>query len=196
MVLTGVPTVTKIDETCIDGIATWIRPVTLGRGSAVPLACDKKGISVGFELSEPAVTPYFAVKVASGEVEVEFLIAAELVDPPPGRTERVLSGLLANRADLIRFLLLLLGNTEDALAAFDGDGQDGTSHISLFAGRGSEALLEPLVRTFARNPERLRDVERLVEDLHRCADATSVLPDRWHEVWDPIAAALNEVVPR
>ena len=57
--------------------------MTLGRGSAAPPAVETNGMCVSFELSELAVTPYFAVALAIGDVAVEFVIAADLVDPPP-----------------------------------------------------------------------------------------------------------------
>ena len=72
-------------------------------------------MAAGFEVSEPAITPYFVLTLSVGEVESAFLVVCSLEGEPPGRAERVLSSLLANRADLIRFLLLLLGNVDEAL---------------------------------------------------------------------------------
>jgi len=190
LTLVGVPTVTTVDPATLDGIVATVHPVTLGQGSAITPKLDAFGLGAGFTVSEPSVTPYFAITLKIADVDVAFVVAADLVDPPPGRTERVLSGLLANRADLIRFLLLLLGNVEEALSAFDGDGGASTGSEPWLAGLGSGALLEPLVRAYARDPQRLREIERVMVELARGPDPASIFPARWHEIWDPIAAAL------
>lgn len=196
LALRGIPSATSIDDATLDGITATVRPVTVGRGAATRPTLDASGLGADFDVSEQAITPYFAIALAIGETEVAFLAAAELVDPPPGRTERVLSGLLANRADLIRFLLLLLGNVDDALAAFDRKTVPGTPQGTWLDGVASEALLEPLVRAYSRDPDRLRDIERVVAELGRNNDGDSIFPERWDEIWGPIAAALAAGSPR
>ena len=188
----GVPTVTTVDSAILEDISATVRPVTLGRGSATTLKLDALGFEAGFDVSELAITPYFAVILAIDEIEVAFLVVAELIDPPPDRAERVLSNLLNNRADLLRFLLLLLGNVEDALAGFNGDEDDGPTGNGWLDGLRSEALLEPLVRAYSRTPQRLREIERVMITLSHFADAESILPERWDEIWSPIAAALAQ----
>ncbi|MDP9469637.1 MAG: phospholipase D family protein [Chloroflexota bacterium] len=190
LTLEGVRTVTTVTPATLQGITATIRPVTLGAGSAMAPALDASGLHASFDVSEPAVTPYFAISLTMGDAEVAFLVAAELIDPPPGRAERVLSSLLSNRADLIRFLLLLLGNVEDALAGVDGGTGGGMEQGAWLAALASEALLEPLVRAFSRDPQRLRDIERVMAEIRRSPEGESILPDRWNEIWDPLAAAL------
>ncbi len=119
-------------------------------------------------------------------------MVTELIDPPPDRVERVLSRLLASRADLLRFLLLLLGNIEDALAGFNGNDDGGGPDGRWLAGLGSEALLEPLVRAYSRDPKRLREIERVMIELSHRTDADSILPEGWDEIWRPIVAALTQ----
>ena len=189
--LEGVRTVTAITPATLQDITMTVRPVTLGAGSAVVPTLDASGLRASFDVSEPAVTPYFAISLTMGDADVAFLVAAELIDPPPGRAERVLSSLLSNRADLIRFLLLLLGNVEDGLAAADDGTDGGTGQGAWLTALASQALLEPLVRAYARDPQRLRDIERVMAEIRRSPEGESILPDRWNEIWDPLAAALG-----
>jgi len=191
--LSGLTAATRLDGGVLEGVSTSIRPITLGKAATTLLEILPSGMEVEFNVSEAAVTPFFALTVAIEEMEIAFLVAAELVDPPPGRAERVLSSLLANRSDLIRFLLLLLGNVEDALAAFDGVPDGSKTKGNWLAGHASEALFEPLVHAFSRDPERLRDIERVMNELRRSAEGSSILPERWNEIWDPIADALEEM---
>ena len=99
-------------------------------------------------------------------------------------------GLLKNRADLIRFLLLLLGNVDDALAAIAGEGAawDGGGSWSSTA---SEALLEPLVRAYSRDRTRLHEIQHVMEELAKTETGREILPDGWDAVWGPIQAALG-----
>jgi hypothetical protein len=173
----------------LDEISLQIRPITL-RTEPVTPQITRHGISATFTISEEAITPYFAVSLSYGTKSTEFLITADLRNAPPDREAKVLHDLLNDPRDFVRLLLLLLGNIDDALAAFDNDGGDGHA-VPWFAGPGSDALFEPLVRAFARDPDRLRDIERLLADLDRHASQNSVLPHGWWDIWMPIAEALE-----
>jgi hypothetical protein len=192
LTLAGVPTVASVEPATLEGISATVRPVTLGRGLATTLDLDAASLEAVFDVSEPAITPYFAVTLAINELEVAFLVVAELIDPPADRADRVLSSLLTNRADLLRFLLLLLGNIEDALAGFISGEDDGPPNGGWLPGLESEALLEPLVRAYSRDPHRIREIERVMIALSHRLDAESLLPERWDEIWRPIAAALEQ----
>lgn len=166
-----------------------IRPITLRMEPVTPII-DGQTVSATFTLSEEAVTPFFSFTLSMGANSTEFLVVAELLNPPPERESNVLRNLLKHPRDFVRLLLLLLGNIDDALAALDNEEGDGQS-TAWFVGSGSDALLEPLVRAFSRDPERLRDIERLVLDLGKRSDGETVLPDGWWEIWTPIAQALE-----
>ena len=55
--------------------------------------------------------------------------------------------------------------------------------------RGSEALLEPLLRALDREPTRLDDVARILSDLRSTEDGRAKLPASMDEIWAPIWAA-------
>ena len=110
---------------------------------------------------------------------------------PDDRLERVLAGEFRSRADLLRLLLLLLGGLEPAF----GDLVDVISNERLPASDrrdlvlGSDALLEPLMRTLSRNPARLDEIERLVTQLTKTAEGRALLPDGWLGLWGAVSAA-------
>jgi hypothetical protein len=180
--------VTPLD-TDFGKVAIAVRPITLGASSAQRVELSNAGFGLDFVVSEQALTPHFAVRLDLHPLTVDFLIIAPLVGAPPDRTERVLTDILRNRADVLRFLLLLLGNVDvalDALAA-DAGGWGGVWQ----SGAGSDALLEPLVTAFARDPERLREIGRFIGELRHSESAGDLLPAHWNEIWEPIAAALS-----
>jgi hypothetical protein len=74
----------------------------------------------------------------------------------------------------------------DRLAGFDP--QD--------IGLGSQALLEPLMRTLSRDPRRLDDIGRLVSDLAQTEEGNAWLPEGWLDLWTSvIGARTHEVLP-
>ena len=54
---------------------------------------------------------------------------------------------------------------------------------------GSDALLEPLMRTLARNPKRLDEIGRLVAELAKTEEGKTLLPEGWLDVWAAVEAA-------
>ena len=102
----------------------------------------------------------------------------------------MLASILSDRASLIRFLLLLLGSLDEALDA-PGEGGGTAGHGEWLAAFESGALLEPLVRAYARHPERLRDIERVLGDIARAGSEEGLLPLGWDSIWSPIADALR-----
>ena len=185
--LRGDQTVTKIGD--LEGIEVLVWPATLGQGAAINPSIAGS-LSTSFELSEDGVTPFFGVSVAAGDLRIAFVVVAELNGGPEGRVERVLGQILKDRAGLVRFLLLLLGNLDAALDWNEGSAGTGTSAGAWASAFESDALLEPLVRAYARDPERLRDVEHVLTELNRSGTGAHVLPERWDEIWQPIAEAL------
>jgi hypothetical protein len=192
--LTGRAANSTLDLNAFDGLTIALRPVTLGAGHLVPVTVSEFGVEAVFALSREGLTPFFAVRIASVSdlgPPADFLINAELVGAPDDRTDRVLRDLLRNPADLIRFLLLLLGNLGDP----DQRMQEATGQ-GAFGAWGtlgaSEALLEPLVRAFSRDPDRLREIAKVMTKLSKTSDGAEILPPGWAAIWQPIALALAE----
>jgi len=184
--LRGDQTVTKIGD--LEGIEVLVCRRHSGRRRNQSSIAGS--LSTSFELSEDGWTPFFGVSVAAGDLRIAFVVVAELNGGPEGRVERVLGQILKDRAGLVRFLLLLLGNLDAALDWNEGSAGTGTSAGAWASAFESDALLEPLVRAYARDPERLRDVEHVLTELNRSGTGAHVLPERWDEIWQPIAEAL------
>lgn len=124
---------------------------------------------------------------------VRFTIKAELVGDIEGRLDAVLSDTLSNPERLIRFLLLLLaaGSDDNPFGSSDG-GTTGAGGSPL----GTDAdlqipLLETLLRTFARDPGRLRAFQRAVAQIESARNRGNALPASLIEVWAPVEAALG-----
>ena len=184
------------------GVSVSIRPLSLGRAAAVAPMEGSGSLSADWTVSFDGLTAFFVVGLTSTagtkSAETSFLVRAELIGAPEDRLERVLANAIRNRSDLLRLLLFLLGGMEPAF----GDLVDVITQDHLpGAGAwdpilGSDALLEPLMRTLSRNPERLDEIDRLVAELTRTAEGRELLPDGWLGLWTAVTAARPRAEPK
>ena len=192
--LTGIAT--RPDQAAMEpsGVRCW--PMALP-GAAAPLSKMGPSLAVDFpSLSLEALSSFFTIEAKlerSGiRRTLSFVVNAHLLGAPADRKQRLLATLLSNREDLLRFLLMLLGDAGFQATA-TGDGS-GTGQWS-WAGAGSATLLEPMIRALAGNPSRLDDIAGLVGELGRTPEGIAALPEGWAEVWEPIWAARKDLAP-
>lgn len=183
-----------------DGVDVKVWPVTLPDSAGIP-PDRQSGFSVTFDaVSFEAITTFFAfevkVKVGKHTSVKQFAVNVPVEGMPEDRKERLLMVLLRNRGEVLRFLLFLLADEDsDAfskLAEFrksvgKGDA-DGTSWL-----HQDLSLLEPLLRTLHRHPEKLDRVARLVDDLRKTPDGMNLLPIGFITAWEPIWKVRQEL---
>lgn len=108
---------------------------------------------------------------------------------PSDRIHQVLRSLLDSPEKFLRFLRALLGGL-DATADWAQGGEDGTFGGDWGIGAGGDTLLDDLVRTAARDPDRLKPVRRLIDDLRKTDDGRRIVPDDLFEIWTAVEEAL------
>lgn len=110
---------------------------------------------------------------------------------PGGRMHHALVGLISDPGRFLRFLRALLGDL-DALTGWTGAGGGGAHGIGEGLNLDSETLLDDLVRTASRAPERLGPVRRLIADLRKTEKGRAVIPDDFLSVWEAVESAVGE----
>lgn len=178
-----------------DGVRVRVRPMSLGLGAAVEPITHDGGFDAQWTVSFGALTEFFAIDLETGEgaaaASTSFLVVAILTGAPPDRLERILASEIRNRSALLRLLLLLLGNLDaafgDLMDIVSGEPTAGASDA--FNILGSDALLEPLMRTLARDPGRLDEIERLVAELSKTEEGRGLFPEGWMTLWESVSAA-------
>jgi hypothetical protein len=178
-----------------ESLTIGVRPLSRGAGWAVAPTVDSGSFTAEWQVSFDAITAFFAVELVArrgaAETKASFVVRAELVGEPADRLQRVLASELKNRSDLVRLLLMLLGGSDpafgDLVDVMTGEPVvgDGTERSVV----GSDALLEPLMRTLARNPKRLDEIGRLVAELAKTEEGKTLLPEGWLDVWAAVEAA-------
>ena len=113
---------------------------------------------------------------------------------PEDRLHQVLRTLIDSPEKFLRFLRALLGGL-DGMVDWAKDGGDGSEGGAWGEGFAGETLLEDLVHAAARDPERLRPVRRLIDDLRKTEEGRKIVPDDLFAVWSAVEEALREVNP-
>jgi hypothetical protein len=121
-----------------------------------------------------------------------FVLNLPMRGAPRGRHEAVLRTLLRDRDRLLKYLLFILAEAEgaqslspsDLAAIARGRDTDGAG-----SARWQFPLFEALVRTVARDPQKLSEIAQLLADLGDGGNVDELLPVGFREVWGPIWAA-------
>jgi hypothetical protein len=180
------------------GVSVRCRPITLSDARLTLLSTDVSHIAVFAPVSFEAITSFYAFKVTVTEakrmLEVNFVLNGRLLGAPEDRKERILTSLLSDKSAVLKFMLLLLAE----------GGADSTSLLLALRrsryqesdGRSAEIqfpLFEALVRTLDRNPAKLDQISRLVNDLKRTESGRNRLPDGFDEIWKPLWTAREGI---
>lgn len=138
-----------------------------------------------------SLTSFFGFDLSLSEngksARARFALNVPLIGAPEDRRERILKSILGNRQQVLRFLLFLLAEsgTEGG-----GDLLLSPRMFSTVGGDSSEQapwpLFESLMRTLDRNPKRLDQVARLIEELRSTPEGRDLLPPSFDSVWEPI----------
>jgi hypothetical protein len=177
-------------------VTCW--PVMIGEAHACTIGteCD---LARFVHISLEGLSAFFAFKVVArdrgAEREARFVLNIPLQGAPEDREERLLRGLIADRARLVRFLTLLLsdegtspGEMPDITPRPTGDSSSATS-----TGAGAQGMFELLVRALDRAPHRLDDVAGLIKDLPGGAGSDPLFPEQFDAIWQPIWEARRRM---
>jgi len=177
-------------------VTCW--PITLSRARAAEAKLRNLNIARFEPISCEALTSFFAfvVEVQGEEEAIEsgFVLNLPLENSPQDRRERILRSLLTDSGQLMRFILLLLSETQagvpDAMMEFQRIFSGGASEWSM---AGQLPLFEALMRAICEDPARLERVDQLVDDLLQSEDGAGLLPEGFLEIWEPIRAAYQRI---
>lgn len=139
-----------------------------------------------------AITSFMAFEIIlphQNKLEsVRFLCNFPLIGAPEDRLDLLLRGLLKNRDELLRYLMMLLGDGGFDALSMDvllEEGKKGTGSAESQS-NSSFPLFEALMKTLYRNPSQLDSIADLIESLSKSEEGLSLLPDGFMDMWGPI----------
>ncbi|HEY5961599.1 MAG TPA: phospholipase D family protein [Polyangiaceae bacterium] len=130
----------------------------------------------------------FELQAAQFETRLTFTLNLPVVGMPADRDAQVLRVIVDNKDRFLEYLRALLDGVDgEPLPSTDAEedslnGGCGATLAHLDAG-----LLEQLVRTKARAPERLVDIQRLVATLSQTPEGAAIIPDDFKRVWSALS---------
>lgn len=170
-------------------VSIWCWPLsTEGNRRKVPTG---QPLEVRFETSIEAISGFLAFELESTtDLVTRFVVPVPLEGLPDERDRALMKSLIGNAERFFRYLLALL----DEGTAETGDTQRVVEQLGDDHHESSSALpvLEKLLKTLRREPEKLNGVHPLVVDLAR----DGVLPDGFAELWDLLIGAGKLEVDR
>ena len=158
------------------------RPLTEPPSWRLPVA--RLTAFVAFRLSVPV----------RGVDDIRMTLRLPAEGMPEDRLHQILRSLLDSPEKFLRFLRALLGGL-DAVRGWAQDGGEGNGRGDWGIGLGGETLLEDLLRTASRDPERLKPVRRLIDDLRKTDEGRRIVPDDLFDIWMAVEEAPRAGAP-
>jgi hypothetical protein len=181
----------------LDGIAdlrAW--PITLSAVHATDVTSLANGgvAEIGAcALASVTGLVAFEATASAAKQSIRFVLNLPLENLPEGRDAAVMRTIISNQEGFLRYLALLLADLgEDPFAVgIEGGGGD-WGQMAAGSGLGDLALLEHLIRALSREPERLRDIRRVIARLQEGEEADQVIPPEFLALWSSFERALGD----
>lgn len=182
------------------GVKMECYPLTLKENTALDVGMPIGSPVVLFEpLSFEALTSFYAFRLTAtkdrAELSCGFVLNLPLIGAPADRQGRLLLSLLRNREQLLKYLLMLLADDEEAarrlIEALDGDKRN--HHADDQDGGFGLPLLEPLLQALDRQPARLDQIARLIDELRQSSEGRQLASDDFLSIWEPIWTARRKI---
>jgi len=179
-------------------ITAHCRPITLQDSAAKPLANNTVFTALGY----PQISPFLAIELIARQGTCErrqaFVMNLPLMDAPEDRLERALAAALANKDQLLRYILFMLAAGDERggidISSLRALASDGTTSSN--APNAHACLFETLLRALHRDPAQLDRVHALIQDLKRAPGGTDLLSTEFQAIWNPLWAARQRGVPQ
>jgi hypothetical protein len=146
------------------------------------------------------LTPFMAfevkVKVQDVEHHIRFVIKLPISNLPANRENVIVSAIINNKNQFLRYLRLLLSDKESSLiteAWFANFGNISNRPMQLED--LDIPLLEDLLRTLSRSPgEKIDRIADIVSQIKEAPDAEKIIPHEFDVLWEVILSARNELI--
>ena len=176
-----------------------VRPISLRREDAVAVKdLSSRPVAAFSALSFEALTGFLAVEATATQGEQSqtsgFVLNLPLLGAPADRENRLLLALIGNRQRLLRYLLMLLADadTDPRQLIGESEGWRNGGNVDSERTSGAVSLLEPLLRTLDRDPQRLAHLARCIIDLRSTEEGRKEVPAELMAIWEPIWSAGKE----
>jgi hypothetical protein len=150
-------------------------------------------LPVAWHLPTARLTAFVAFHLKVHDVKVDdmrFTLKLPAEGLPEGRLAQVLRTLIDSPERFLRFLRALLGGL-DGLVDWSAANTQGAASFQWGVGLGGETLLEDLLRVASRDPNRLKPIKKVIEDLRSTDEGRQIVPDDLYAVWTVVDGVIG-----
>jgi hypothetical protein len=186
-------------ETMVARCHCWPISLPASRAAAFP-GTGAKNVTFA-ELPCDLLTPLFAFEIeatiAAAKRTSKFVMNLPMEGAPSDRRERVLSSLLRDRGQVLRYILFILAANDETLAGgsdlskllLGAGNNDGGTTVSTFA---QPFLFEAMLRALHHDPSQLAHVASVISDLQKAPDGSVLVSEEFQQIWQPIWQACQK----
>jgi hypothetical protein len=180
-------------------ISCW--PISLPKDYAQETKFDQDENTLYFRNHDLlTITPFMAfevkAKVQDVEHRIQFVVKLPISNLPANRDNVIVSAIINNKNQFLRYLRLLLSDEESSLIA-----EGWFVNIGNISNRPMQLedldipLLEDLLRTLSRSPgEKIDRIADIVSQIKEAPDAEKIIPHEFDILWEKIIKARNELL--
>jgi len=179
-----------------EGVTGRWYPVTLKSAGALDLTPLWSEGDVRMEgVAVATVTGFVAFELTAAKqgrkVSIAFVLNMPVHGLPDDRDKQILESIISDRNRFLRYLFFLLAEGSDALSMANLFIKGSTGTAEGMPGMIGLPLLEELVRTSSRAPEKIRRIARLIRDLTQSEKGQALLPEGFLDLWKAFEAACQ-----
>jgi len=179
-----------------EGILAECYPISIHESHAQDISgLHVSGMIMFDGLSMAALTGFIAFRIRA-EIEghtmsTAFVQNLPIEGLPEGRESSVLMDIISDSHRFIQYLLLILsGEPSQAMdVIIDGSSGTGSGDYNMIYGIEDIPLFEKLLRASSRYPEKLQQVNRLIQEIKEANPDSNVLPEGFESIWSALMAA-------
>lgn len=182
---------TPVDSVSLGKIDVYCWPISLAEQRAVPLLLTRATEIHFKDLSLEALTPFMAFRIeacAPGgrRHSLRFALKLPLAGLPEDRESRLVSAIISDREKFLRYLWLILADDSFGLPVWLQMTGSGTAEHAWQTSHDEMPLLESLVRTLSRSPQKIDRIAELVARLQSTTEGRAIFPAGFESLWEAI----------
>ncbi|WP_341937989.1 phospholipase D family protein [Marinimicrobium sp. C2-29] len=171
-----------------EGVQVSVWPLSVEEHQAKTFCED---VSWALPIARLTAFVAFSLKVVGYKDELRFVLKLAATGMPESRLHHVLRTLIDSPERFLQLLRALLGGLEE-MNHLIGDKTGDAWQFSSTQGLRGEPLLEDILRSASRDPQRLVPIRRLIADLRESEEGREIVSDELYELWQVVDAVLDE----
>jgi len=165
-------------------------PITLkhNKRKIAPIMNGKSIIYKDVSLSALTSFIAFELKVDSNEVQdleetgISFVFNLPVAGMPTERDKKILREIISSPEKFIQYISILLSDENDFLGEIS-DRKSSQKENYKTQETVDFPLLEKLVKAYSRNPDKIENVRKLIDDLTDTEEGQDILPEGFEKIW-------------